>query len=466
MIGVLIGLTLPIMAVWWLLQATGLRRPADSPAVMAGLAVCLGIGAASLTTFWFVNAGGTINRTFALADGALWGIAGATSWWRLRADFKAVRREPSPGSVVTPQGSPHRPVLRLVQIAFALTAIIALAAIAAEYRTSPHGQWDAWAIWNQKARFLLRAGELWTASLAISWSNPSHPLLVSASVARLWGYAGAELTMAPALLGLTFGAGIVAIVMGALDMRRPRAWIAGTILIAPGTFVQQVASQMSDLPVALFVVATLVALQGAIEAARRNDGDAPRWLLLCGLLAGLAAWTKNEGLVLLAVVAPIVLWHLLRFGRPRDAAWWVAGAVPGLAVAAWLKLVVARVPPEYFSQAGSSATLLERAFDLARHDLLGGLIAPFWTRWGGPGANGALPLVMGAALVVSCTRGGRAARSTVITTTVMASAYYLVWLLSPLDTTWLIATSFERLMFQLWPSFILAAFSYDNASRA
>jgi hypothetical protein len=214
--------------------------------------------------------------------------------------------------------------------------------------------------------------------------------------------------------------------------------------------------------VALFVVATLIMLRAA--AAWRDTGDAHRALLLCGLLAGLVAWTKNEGLVLLAVIAPVVGWHALRSGRLGNAAWFVAGAAPAVAVAAWLKLVIARVPPEYFSQAGSSATLMDRAFDPARHDLLSSLVGQFWTRWGGPGAAGALPLLMAAAIVVACTRRGRAARSTVVTAMAMASAYYVVWLLSPMDTTWLIATSFERLIFQLWPSFVLAAFSYDNAA--
>jgi 4-amino-4-deoxy-L-arabinose transferase-like glycosyltransferase len=257
------------------------------------------------------------------------------------------------------------------------------------------------------------------------------------------------------MLGLTFGASIVAAVMGALDLRRPRAWVAGTVLVAPGIFVQQVASQMSDLPVALFVVATLIML------SRTGAGAS---LLICGLLAGLAAWTKNEGLVLLAIVAPIVLWNAWRYGRVRDVVWWGAGVAPGVAMVAWLKLAIARVPPEYFSEAGSSASLLERVFDPARHDLLSGLLGQFWMRWGGPAAEWALPLVTAGAMIVACTPGGRRARSTVLVAMVMAAAYHVVWLLSPMETGWLIATSFERLLFQLWPSFVLAAFSYDNAA--
>ena len=440
-----IGLLLPVAAVWLALMATRLRTTGDSHAVTAALAVCLGIAASSITTFCFVHLGGTIANPFVAADALLWLAVAAASWWHMgpRPDF----RVPEKRALSATEWA--------VRIVFVLTASIALAGIAAEYQASPHGGWDAWAIWNQKARFLLRAGEQWTASLAIGWSQPSHPLLVPASVARLWGYAGGELTIVPAMLGFTFGAAIVAAVTGALDLRRPRAWVAGSVLVAPGIFVQQVASQMSDLPVALFVVATLIML------SRTGAGAS---LLICGLLAGLTAWTKNEGLVLLAIVAPIVFWNALRYGRARDVVWWGAGVAPGIAIVAWLKLTIARVPPEYFSEAGSRASVLERVFDPARHELLSGLLGPFWMRWGGPAAAGVLPLVTAAALVVACTPGGRRARSTVLVALVMAAAYHVVWLLSPMETGWLIATSFERLLFQLWPSLVLAAFSYDNAS--
>ena len=85
----------------------------------------------------------------------------------------------------------------LARAACVVLLLVSFAVPVIEYLRSPHGQWDAWAIWNQKARFLFRAGEGWTASLAIPWSAPGHPLLVSLSVARLWAYAGAERTAAP-----------------------------------------------------------------------------------------------------------------------------------------------------------------------------------------------------------------------------------------------------------------------------
>ena len=38
--------------------------------------------------------------------------------------------------------------------------------------------------------------------------------------------------------------------MGALDTRRRRSWIAGSVLLAPGTFVQQWTAQQANIPFA------------------------------------------------------------------------------------------------------------------------------------------------------------------------------------------------------------------------
>ena len=209
-----------------------------------------------------------------------------------------------------------------------------------EYLSAPHGQWDAWAIWNQKARFFYRAGDGWAAWLAIFWAQPGHPVLVSLSVARLWAYAGEELTVAPALLSGVYGATALAVVMGTLNVARTRAWVAGSVLVAPFAFSHLVAAQTADLPVSMLVVASLAMLRQDDPRVWRNPQRARSALLLAGLLASLAVWTKNEGAVFLAASALLVAWIALRHGHARDMVWWVAGAAPVLAVVAWFKLVL------------------------------------------------------------------------------------------------------------------------------
>ena len=124
---------------------------------------------------------------------------------------------------------------------------------------------------------MFRAGPGWTASLAVTWSAPSHPMFVSLAVARLWAYAGAELTAVPAVLSIVYGAALVALVVGALGTRTRRAWVAGAVLMAPLTFSHLVAAQTADLPLALFITASLVLLRGGARHVGRTRGRSAHW---------------------------------------------------------------------------------------------------------------------------------------------------------------------------------------------
>jgi hypothetical protein len=449
MIRALAGLLLPWVATWLVFRAARLRTAGESRLMTAVLAFAVGVGWSSVTTLLFVTHGVTIGPRFALADAGLWITVGGVAWWLGRRGVEAA----------APRAS-HRLTTadKLVRAAFAVIAAIAVAALVVEYIRSPDGQWDAWAIWNQKARFLFRGGEDWRAMLEVTWSNPGHPMLVSTAVARLWAYAGAELKIIPTVLAGLFGAAIVAGVIAALDTDRHRAWLAGAFVIAPGTFIHQVAAQTADLPIALYVLLALVMLRNVM--GRTGRAAAP--LLLGGALVSLSAWTKNEGLVLFAITTLVVGWDSFRRRDFPRVAWWLLGAAPVVLTVAWYKTVVAPVAPEYMSGSRTLSQLAARVFAPAAHALIGGLIGPFWVEWGGRFATGVLPVVMVVAVAAACARTGRAVRGMVAALALMLVGYYVVWLMSPLDTAWLVSTTFDRLMIQLWPAFVVAAFSIGS----
>ena len=191
---------------------------------------------------------------FVAGDALMWTIVGVVGWYFRRTGVLA-----APTGVRTPTASvaARGPIDWIVRLAFGATTLLALAAVTAAYRASPHGEWDAWAIWNLHARFLFRGGDEWRTLFQIDWSQPAYPLLMPASVARVWAYAGHETTLGPALVALAFVIATVLLVMTALDLNRRRAWIAGSLLIGAGGFLAQVSSQCADVPLACFIVATL-----------------------------------------------------------------------------------------------------------------------------------------------------------------------------------------------------------------
>ena len=457
------GLLLPAVALWLSLRAWGLRRPGESYVITAFLSLLGGLGLSSATTVWLVTHGLVIGPRFVIVDALFWIAVAAFAWWRIR------RQSGQHRSLETPPSKAWRLLTLedwLVRIIFWAIAALALAAVIAQYRAAPHGDWDAWAVWNDKARFLFRGGPQWIGMLDIIWANPGHPMLVSLSVARLWAYAGAESTFIPALISLLFGAGIVAVMMSALDPRRKRAWIAGAVVLAPALFVLQSWSQQADIPLAFFIVSTLILLRHERLKAGLDTERARASLLLAGVTASLAAWTKNEGVTLFFIAASIVAIVAVRERRFRPIVWWAIGAAPVFLTVLWYKLVVAPVRAQYFSENASVGTIIATLLDPNRQALVASVIWQRAVEWGAPATKGVVPLTMAAAVVASATHDAKSARAALAVVVLMLASYYIVFMLTSLDPAILITGSFDRLMTQLWPSLVLAAFSFEGIFEA
>ena len=79
---------------------------------------------------------------------------------------------------------------------------------------------------------------------------------------------------------------------------RSQGLLAGAVLLGTKAFVMLGAAQYADVPLAFFILASVLLL--ALDDAAEQSS--PGLVLLAGLCAGLAAWTKNEGLLFLVVM--------------------------------------------------------------------------------------------------------------------------------------------------------------------
>jgi len=99
------------------------------------------------------------------------------------------------------------------------------------------------------------------------------------------------------------------------------------------------AAQFADVPLAFFILATVVILVWQQRSVR------PGSLVLAGLAAGFAAWTKNEGLLFILVVAvSFALFTTYREGMKQamlGAAAWLTGLFPVLLIILYFKLSLA-----------------------------------------------------------------------------------------------------------------------------
>ncbi len=73
-------------------------------------------------------------------------------------------------------------------------------------------------------------------------------------------------------------------------------------LLATPAFMNRVVWQLSDVPLAYFLAAPLALMVASIQHNDTTSG----LLIVAGLLADAAAWTKNEGL-LFALAIPVAL---------------------------------------------------------------------------------------------------------------------------------------------------------------
>ena len=450
-----LALIIPACAIGFFVLPRPLRKGRAS-LFAATLALGLGIGFSSIiSTALIVSGVDPATAGFVLIDAAIWGSIAALGW-AVRRRMAAKSAVPYPGELRIEAAASSDRLDWVLRAVFAVAAMVAFVSVVAFMRAWPHGEWDAWAIWNQHARFLFRGGgsDAWRGYFMLGWSQPDYPLMLPAAVARVWAYAGHESTFGPALIAMIFGVGSVTLVVSALDGRR--AWVAGALLVGASAYLVHVASQYADIPMAFFIVAALAVAYGD---ALRESRIAP---LVAGATIALAAWTKNEGLVfavVMVLVASVVALQRLFAGRLQQSEraqllWVIAGSAPVVIAIAWFKLTLA--PPSDLGAGMASAVFTTRLTDFDRHMTVATLMGQHILRWSTRLSMTVLPVVGLAALWMS----GRSerARAMVAVLGLMLLSFYVVYVLTPYDIVWHITTSFDRLLVQLWPALVLAVF--------
>jgi hypothetical protein len=325
-----------------------------------------------------------------------------------------------------------------------------------------HGEYDGWEIWNMRARFLFR-GSHWVDGFTnlLDYSHPDYPLLLPASIARSWLYSGIETQITPIMIALAFTFGTVALLTFSLWQLRSKSQglLAGLALVGTPFFIIHGASQYADVPIGFYFLATLVLLNlhGRLEADRRP-------LVLAGMTAGLAAWTKNEGLLFvgaivlaLAVVSAISIkgWkHCL------DRVWPVClGLVPILAVIVYFKIAVA--PPNDMVAGQGLAVTLGRLLTLSRYLETGKAFVEQLFSFGvwHPYTN--IPILLAFYLLllgVDLSGWPIGVGVCVATLLLVICAYFITYIVTPRPLQWHLMTSLNRLCLQLWPCFLFTYF--------
>jgi hypothetical protein len=445
----------PAFIVWLVLHRRVPGRGVAFTLELAGTAAAIALGVTSITFFIWRLIGLHTPAYLAFDIGAQVLVAGTMVYRRER---------PTDGMPACTALEPRR--LRILGGTIAAGAIVIGAMLLAHTLVAlPYGWWDGWSIWNLRAAFLSVPDDHWrdgfTSTLA--WSHPDYPLLVPASVARLWQAGEPTSAFAPRLFAVAVVASSAMVLAGSVARHAGviAMSLALSLLLIP-SYVYWGASQTADVPLGLYVLVAVAALAGSRTERR---------YLIAGLAAGLAAWTKNEGVLVAAVLAGIVAVMVYRSGggvRPLSR----FGVGLSAGVLALLLFTSAVAPPSDLLQQMLTQQPLAKAADIDRHIFVARYMLGESLTWGNwlfvP------PSVLLAGCVVIAGFRWREVPGQVgigvAMVGVMLAGYYWVYVLSPYDLQWHLDTSWPRLIAQVWPTIVwaavIAAFSSRKPSEA
>ena len=339
----------------------------------------------------------------------------------------------------------------------ACAALVMIALFISAFVTSselnPQGGWDAFAIWNLRAHYLVHT-ETWRYAVTSQpiGSHMEYPLLLSSFVARGWLYAGSPTQSVPIAIGLIVSLALAALLGSTLSLlRSPAVGLLAVLILFANPFLWTAApAQYADIPLAFFGMAA-----AALLVLDPHPQGSPRYLTLAGLFAGFAVGTKNEGTLLLAALAAALLVTTWRGAGARHAlrrsGFLLLGGLPALCLSLYIKIFAA--PPDPLVN-GMGKALFQKLGDAGRwlH-----IAAGFFQR---------LPVIalvllaLTAALLRPRPAGERPPACVLPLTAfaIMLAGDFAVFQLTPDESGWLLSTALDRLYLQLWPLLLLATF--------
>jgi hypothetical protein len=407
--------------------ASHARTPRWPPILLAaGAGTLFGLGATSILYFLVVL---SIPR-FPLAEPI---IEVAILVWLI---YRFVRRG-------KPESNPsHARIASNLAVAAALllALLLATAAMTKSWDLNSQGGWDAWTIWNLRAKFLASpalAARAWSPLL--SNTHPEYPLLLSAAIARCWAFSGdapeAVSDAVPIAIAYLFFLALMAAVTGGVAIARGRAagLVAGLTLASSAALLHEVPSQYADVPIAAYMAC----------AAVFTLLNRPIW---AGVFAGFAAWTKDEG-----ALYCVLLLALLAIFRRRDAPRAILGMLPGALIFGVFKWFLA---PHVTAQFGAGT--IARLTDTGRWGVvLGGVTSQIVSLGGG----WFHPILVLAAYAIGVRLRVDSPRDAYLFTALAAAilaGYSIALVTSPNDVLWQTNTAAGRLILQWWPLAVIA----------
>jgi hypothetical protein len=344
--------------------------------------------------------------------------------------------------------------------AVAISGVVALVALLAI--GNPVIDWDAFAIWGTKARWLLAQPltprPALFSDLSLSYSHLDYPLLFPFLTAGAYAMAGGPIEQAGQFLCPFLLAALASILYdGVRDYlpRLPSAFLVLVVMLLPQTLYFAPTGQAA-LPLLVFYAGSLVAL------ARWTNSGGREHVILLALFSVFLALTKNEGLALAVINGTAVLSVCLFRGTRRR--WLDCGLGIGMFVVLVLPWTLWNwSTPRSHEDYGS---LLRPGVILGNHDRLPAILAHLQRSFLDAHSFGWFWLLL-PLLAVAGYRAWRKADVRVLWFAWLAhiSLYVLIFMVTPWELQELLKITSARLLLHAVPAATLIAACHWSSVR-
>ncbi len=254
------------------------KKEIGSKGLFFVLAFAVGLGITAFISFFVLIVSGGYQKTLVLAAQLI--LLAALL-------FRQFKKKP----VTWPTMAMH-PLQDLVMAGLIVFLLSISWQIAYQY---PSGGWDAWSVWNLKAKFIFLAGQRWVDLLSPKmWgSSPHYPLYLPLINVWIWGFFNKPAELTPAIVSMLFFLLIVLLLYASLR-RESSSWVvllAPLLLLSSELYSTLAVSQYCDIVVGFYLLASLTSLWRAEQEQSRA------WLILGCILLGILSFTKSEGTI-------------------------------------------------------------------------------------------------------------------------------------------------------------------------
>jgi hypothetical protein len=332
----------------------------------------------------------------------------------------------------------------------------------------PYGTIDVRIVWNYRAQWLFKGGDQWKFAFYSPVARDAeyeddkghaadYPLLVTGSVYRGWEIIGNDHVAIPIMLAglFTFGTYLLLYASLALLRNRNQAYLAVLLMLVSTQFLHLGTDQYGDVPLSFFVLSTvaLFALKDRFPAITLQT------IILAGLTASCAAWTKNEGLMFFVLV--ILVRFIGQIGKKdwsnliKEFLYFFLGMLPVMGTLLYFKLNFA--PRNDMVNIPTLKATAVHLLDLDRYLIV---LAEIFKKV--YFFNDKIVILMAVYFLISgLDRSGKVKKhilSHVILLLLMLCGYLFAYVITPYDLRWHIDSSIRRLFIQLWPAWVFLFF--------